>query len=125
MPEYRTLRGKSERKEKKNMGTISLVEFPRKRQRRAEKQATVKISSQDGRRRTSRGKCHERLRTLHSNTPTPVTLLEDQEQKYNPKCASQRKEKWAGLGKYMHLYTHHVLGESISNYYGFLTSGRY
>lgn len=65
MPEYRTLRGKSERKEKKNMGTISLVEFPRKRQRRAEKQATVKISSQGGRRLMSRGKCHERLRALH------------------------------------------------------------
>ena len=112
MPEYRNLRGKNERKEKKNMGTISPVEFTRKRQRRAEKQATVKISFQGRRRLTSRGKCHEQLRALHSfKTPTPVTFLEDQEQKYNPKCASQRKEKWAGLGKYSHLYTDHVLGE--------------
>lgn len=108
------------------MGTMSLVEFPRKRQRRAEKQAIVKISFQGGRRLTSRGKCHERLRALHSfKTPTPVTFLEDREQKYNPECASQRKEKWAGLGKYRHLYTHRVLGESISNYFAFLTSGRY
>lgn len=46
MPEYRTFKRKrNERKEKKYTGTISPVEFPRKRQN-AEKQATVKNQDQ-------------------------------------------------------------------------------
>lgn len=46
MPEYRTFKRKrNERKEKKYTGTISPVDFPRKRQS-AEKQTTVKNQDQ-------------------------------------------------------------------------------
>lgn len=46
-------------------------------------------------RNVTNGSEHSTLRQPWFKYTNPVTFLEDQEQKYNPKCASQRKVGWA------------------------------